>query len=194
MISPEIVASLPPSRFVDGFCSSGPWLTNGSWAAKVTPPAGIAVTEQEALAVAIRQFLTMARVDVQEDASLYLPFVAGEPRVAAICRTCSGTGECNNCTSCDAAHGCGRCDGRGEHVSKEGTPDDDGQRVYVADGVETTIAARMGLLLDGLKVVRLGSDGASAPLGGLDEHGEMVAVVMPLRPGDNCPRRKAVSL
>lgn len=173
----ELLPLLPPPRFADGLLHSfGPWVTNGSWLAKGEVPGAVEIPELEA---PVTRLLGLPRSLVSEDIGFRLPFVAGIQRIAKPCVSCGGSGECS-CLSCDSNHDCGRCRGCGELVSVEGTRDDDGQLVYVGDGVETVVAARMAVLLDGISVVRLGDEGPRAPLAGLDELNEIVTLVMPM--------------
>lgn len=111
------------------------------------------------------------RVPVAEDLSLRIPGVRGKEN----CDSC-GDGACE--CHCGHKHVCQSCDGDGTVDVTE----DIGQMVFVGEGVETVVNPLLGALLEGLTVVRTTNDDAAcAMLLGLDEHGELVAAVMPLR-------------
>ena len=98
------------------------------------------------------------------------------------CRTCHGEGS----RTCDLGeqHECRTCDGEGsigDVRAKHGT------RVYSGDGVDTLLAGDLALVLDGLEVRRTDypsgpSEPAMNALVGLDANGDVVAIVMPVRP------------
>ena len=153
----------------------GPWW--GYVDAAEIPPG----TQEEAqLAVVMKRWLALPRHLVTEDASLRIPSSLGANR---LCHGCKSTGNC----------GCGNvcrfCEGKGRIVTRH---EDQGQAVYFDGGLKrrTTIDGRLSPLLEGLTVFRTGAT-SNDFLAGVDEAGDVVVMVAPIR--DALVRRPRVS-
>jgi hypothetical protein len=171
---------------VDAPFRVGDWLSGGTWAYR-GDEAILALAKgsrtDSSLAANLAKLSAfeslLPGIPAAEDIALRIPYVADVDDVVKPCRACAGTGEHDcNCEACET--GCDECDGDGETIVTEGKKGDPGQRVYLSDGVTTIINERYGVLLDGLTVVRLGDSNVD-PLGGVDESGRLVALVMPMR-------------
>jgi hypothetical protein len=186
MISSETIATIPVSPWhLDAPFRMGPWLSGGTWAYRGDETI-LAIAKSERTDSSLGRNLDklaafealLPGIPATEDVALRIPYVADVDDVVKPCRACSGTGDHDcNCDSCEV--GCDECDGDGEKVVTEGKKGDPGQRVYRSGDVTTVINERYGLLLEGLVVVRLG-DTKTDPLGGVDETGRLIALVMPM--------------
>lgn len=130
------------------------WLTNGAWAARVDEPASFSIrTPTWVQTGSVRRILDMCRT------SLRVPV---RERVDL------------------------RLSRYMDFFSHRGrAPDDAGQAVYVDhEGTYTVMDPRIGALFRGLDVVRFRTPAELAehcqPLGGFDEHGELVLVANPI--------------
>lgn len=184
MISAALIAATPISEFHDNTKTPfrlSDWLSGGTWAVRGGPDVmalGKWDNEAKRDALAIYE-AALPGVPAVEDIALRLPSVPGIEDITETCKTCRGDGGHGcDCDQCDVV--CETCDGDGIRVVEKGRKLDPGQRVFRSGDVTTILDARLAPLLDGLRVVRLGTEKLD-PLGGIDADGRLVVLVMPMR-------------
>jgi hypothetical protein len=148
----------------------GGWFSNGYFALRDEALAAAATDEKPSPLAA---WAKHERIPVVENSALRIPRRAESQR----CQECiDGVCECH----CGDEHVCKACEGAGTAVIET----DIGQMVFEGMGETTVVQPLLGALLEGLTVVRCPEKDQPANLAmlcGLDEAGEMVVVVMPLR-------------
>ncbi|HVZ89595.1 MAG TPA: hypothetical protein VHG72_21720 [Polyangia bacterium] len=209
MLTRETVMAALPDR-VPTVVSDGPasgWSSNGQWATRfVDYPAGAATeasAERRGRTETFVAALTGPRdgfIALTEDESLRIDRVAGIPDKTKECSDCGGTGECE--CHCGDSHGCAKCDGEGEIIVEPGTEEEDGQAVFRSrDGKRVAVQAKYGDLLRGYSVFRLpidplhlnDDDEECRALVGIDDSGEAVVAVMPIRGEPRVPTDKGAA-
>lgn len=149
------------------------WLTNGFIAAFVGSAAPVTAEAAAPLKKKLAELSSAERFPVTEAADMRMPYRRTEKNGA--CFECHGNSrhECE----CGDEHTCGVCDGSGTYKDVD---QDVGQRVYLNGDCISVVDARFGALLDGLKTFRIGK-GDMDPIAGVDDAGDVVAIVMPRR-------------
>ena len=155
------------------------WICNGYCAAFVGDEAA-SVPERKTLpASALTDMFALPRTELVEDVPSRIPFVPANSPPPAKCDACDGNGT----VTCDydEDHECRDCSGKGHDGPNPGR-DKPGQRVYRdrSGAGLVFVSDQCGALFEGLAVVRLGT-GERDPVAGIDEHGDLVALAMPMQ-------------